>query len=243
MLIALLFWISSPFSSGPEPSDRETLSRQPATNTQSNVSEPILKIIAFGDSLTAGYGLPLNESYPAQLERTLIQAGYPVTVINAGISGETTAGARERASFIRSQSPDLILLGTGGNDALRFLPLDNTRNNLREVLSILTGSSDGAPPEVFLLRIQAPGNAGNAFKQQFDALYPALANEFNIKLVPFVVEEVFQNSERMLEDGIHPNAEGYAWLVKNHIYPAIINWLDHSQQIHSDKSTKSDTSF
>ncbi len=194
----------------------------PYDETGSHTGDETL-IVAFGDSLTAGYGLPLAESYPAILERTLQARGYAVRVINAGISGETTAGARERAAFIRSQSPDLVLLGIGGNDALRFLPIANTRENLQEILATLTTGEDA--PQVLLLQMQAPQNAGVEYKKTFDALYPELAERYGVPLVPFLSEEVFRDRRYLLEDGIHPNAEGYAFLVNTYIAPALASLL------------------
>lgn len=176
-------------------------------------------VVAFGDSLTAGYGLPLAESYPAILERTLRAQGYAVRVVNAGVSGETTAGARERAAFIRNQKPAFVLLGIGGNDALRFLPLANTRENLEEIFATLTEGEDA--PQVLLLRMQAPENAGAEYKQAFDALYPDLSERYDVFLVPFLTEEVFRNPEYLLDDGIHPNKEGYTLLVNTYLAPAL----------------------
>ena len=141
------------------------------TSTPRVIPEPSFDytIIGFGDSLTAGYGLPLTESYPAQLEQRLREAGYAVRVINAGVSGETTRGNRERATFIRTQNPDIVLLGIGGNDALRFLPLAETEINLRAILEILSQGPDA--PHIVLLQMQAPLNAGPEYKKEFDVLY------------------------------------------------------------------------
>jgi acyl-CoA thioesterase-1 len=100
-------------------------------------SEASVKIIAFGDSLTAGYGVSQAEAYPAQLEAALLDKGYDVVVINSGVSGETTRGNLERANFIRTQDPDIVILGIGGNDALRALPLEETEKNMRATVEIL----------------------------------------------------------------------------------------------------------
>ena len=113
-----------------------------------------VKIIAFGDSLTAGYGLSASEGYPAQLEAALRAEGLSVTVINSGVSGETTRGNLERAAFIRNQNPDLVLLGIGGNDALRQLPIEETQKNIEETITTLQGGVN--PPVVVLLEMQAP---------------------------------------------------------------------------------------
>ena len=196
-----------------------TPARDVTTGEGGNMQADI-RIVAFGDSLTAGFGLPLAESYPAVLERTLRERGHSVEVVNAGVSGETTAGARERAQFIRDRlNADIVLLGIGGNDALRSLPISDARANITHILTTLTSGEDA--PRVLLLQIQAPQNAGVAYKEAFDALYPDLAREFDIPLVPFVVVEVVRNQAFMLPDGIHPNSAGYEFLVREHIAPAV----------------------
>jgi acyl-CoA thioesterase-1 len=184
----------------------------------------VVTIIAFGDSLTAGYGLPLSESYPAQLEQVLRNKGYKVTVINSGVSGETTRGNLERATFIRSQNPDIVLLGIGGNDALRVLPLDETRNNMQSTIDILKSGDN--PPIIMLLGMQAPLNSGLQYKRQFDALYESLAEDNNLTLIPFITKDIFLDSDNKLADGIHYNQTGYQKVIEQHILPAVEALLD-----------------
>jgi acyl-CoA thioesterase-1 len=191
---------------------------------KSPTTEPTsLQIIAFGDSLTAGYGLPLQDSYPSELERELRAAGKSVSVINAGISGETSRGNRERAEFIRSQNPDVVILGIGGNDALRGLPISELKKNVSETVEILQSGPN--PPKVVLLQMQAPQNAGAEYKREFDAIYTDVAKSYSLTLIPFLVEEVFLNRNLLLSDGIHPNKEGYKILVSKYIYPEITKLL------------------
>jgi acyl-CoA thioesterase-1 len=177
------------------------------------------RIIAFGDSLTAGYGLPLSESYPTQLETRLKEKGYSVRVINAGVSGETTRGNLERATFIRNQNPHIVLLGIGGNDALRYLPIEETEKNMRATIEALTEGS--GPPHIVLLRMQAPITSGLGYKQKFDGLYETLSDEYDLTLVPFYTKEVFLNPEYKLDDGIHFNKEGYAFIIEEYILPEL----------------------
>jgi len=177
------------------------------------------KVIAFGDSLTAGYGVSQAEAYPAQLQTALFREGFSVQVINAGVSGETTRGNLERASFIRSQEPDIIILGIGGNDALRALPFEETQKNFFAVIDVLRGGED--PPEVLLLQMQAPLNAGGAYKRQFDALYERAAQKNNLKLVPFITPKIFLDPRNKLSDGIHYNQAGYAKVLEEHLLPAV----------------------
>lgn len=187
------------------------------------VSEANIRIIAFGDSLTAGYGLPLAESYPAQLEAMLIRDGYDVSVINAGVSGETTRGNVERVPFIRKQSPDIVLLGIGGNDALRQLPISETKKNIVATIEALQSGEN--PPVVILLKMQSPLSAGAEYKDEFDAMYQEFSNIYNLPLVPFITPEVFLDTSKKLPDGIHLNREGYEVVVREYILPTVIDVL------------------
>lgn len=177
-------------------------------------------IIAFGDSLTAGYGLPLYESYPAQLEDKLKAEGLNVKVINAGVSGETTKGNNERANFVKEQKPDMVILGIGGNDALRALPILEMKNNMKSTIEIIKNAE--TKPKIILLQIQSPLNAGFKYKSEFDQVYKDLAKEYDLPLVPFLVSSVFLNPDLMLEDRIHPNKEGYKKLVDEYVAPAVL---------------------
>ena len=188
-----------------------------------------LKIIAFGDSLTAGYGVLQSEAYPAQLETALTKAGYLVSVINAGVSGETTRGNLERANFIQSQNPDIVIVGIGGNDALRSLPIEETEKNIRATIDILQSSV--VPPQILLLKMQAPLNAGTAYKQQFDSLFETLALEKGLTLVPFITEDIFLDKANKISDGIHYNQLGYQKVVEQHIFPAVLKLLEKREDI------------
>ncbi len=185
-----------------------------------NNSEEEYTIIAFGDSLTAGYGLPLYESYPAQLEDKLKAEGLNVKVINAGVSGETTKGNNERANFVKEQKPNMVILGIGGNDALRALPISEMKNNMKSTIEIIKNAE--TKPKIILLQIQSPLNAGFKYKSEFDQVYKDLAKEYDLPLVPFLVSSVFLNSDLMLEDRIHPNKEGYKKLVDEYVAPAVL---------------------
>lgn len=199
--------------------------RKPAENvniTNNNI-ENAKKIIAVGDSLTAGYGLPLSESYPAQLEKKLTENKYNVKVINAGISGETTAGLLERVEFIKSNNPYMILITIGGNDALRNLPIENTEAN---IFSIIKSFKEILPAErIFLMKMKSPLNAGLLYASKFNEMYEKVAKQEGINLVPFLETEVFLNSNLMLEDRIHPNADGYKFLIDKYIYKAVARSL------------------
>ncbi len=193
-----------------------------------NAAEAAIKIIAFGDSLTAGFGLPASESYPAQLEVALRVQGQDVEVINSGVSGETTRGNLERAQFIRSQNPDIILVGIGGNDALRRLPLEDTKKNISETIEILQSGTN--PPVVALLQMQSPLNAGLSYKREFDAIYPDLAQKNNTLLIPFLTTEIFLKAENKLSDGIHLNKLGYSRVVELYLVPTLTEVLEKLNQ-------------
>lgn len=183
-----------------------------------------VKIISFGDSLTAGYGLPLSEGYPAQLEESLKSQGYDVEVINSGVSGETTRGNLERANFIASQAADVVILGIGGNDALRLLPIEETKRNINDTVDILKRGA--AAPVIILLKMQAPLTSGLGYKREFDAMYEEIATSKGLILVPFLTAELFLDSANKLPDGIHYNQEGYRKAVDLYIAPVLTEVLD-----------------
>lgn len=177
-------------------------------------------IVAFGDSLTAGYGLPLYESYPYQLEERLKNEGFDVKVINAGVSGETSKGNAERAAFIRDQNPDMVIWGIGGNDALRALPVSEMKANMERTIQILQSAERA--PKILVLEMQSPLNAGFAYKKEFDAVYTDIAKKYDLPLVPFLIASVFLDGDLMLQDRIHPNKDGYAKLIEDSVLDAVL---------------------
>lgn len=194
------------------------------TSPQNNENKgEAFKIIAVGDSLTAGYGLSLTDSYPMQLEARLKAEGYEVEMINAGISGETTAGLLERVEFIKSNNPDMVLITIGGNDALRNLPVDKTEENITKIIQNL---KEILPADkIFLMSAQAPLNLGLAYVNKFNSIYENVEEKEGINLVPFVVSEVFLDSSLMQDDRIHPNEAGYSRLIDKYIYKAVVKEL------------------
>ncbi len=217
IVIAWFFVVFAPKADAPNNINTET--------NETLESADIVLIIAFGDSLTAGYGLLLDEAYPSILEGRLKKQGYAVKVINAGVSGETTAGSLARSQFIRDQNPDIVLLGIGGNDALRGLPVSEVEKNIRKTLNILVGGID--PPAILLLKMQAPVNTGIAYKKAFDSIYIEISKELGIQLVPFIVEEVARNPKLLQIDGIHPTKRGYEILVDTYILPSIVTEIEN----------------
>lgn len=189
------------------------------TQTSATTTEDIFTIVAFGDSLTAGYGIDIEDSYPAQLEKRLIDDGYKVRVINMGVSGETTTAGLDRVDFVLSQNPDLILLGLGANDMLRGTSPTVTAKNLDSIVSKITA----AKIPLVLLGMQSAASNGREFTAAFNAIYPNLSKKYTAELVPFFLEGVVLKSDLNTQDGIHPNKDGYAYIVENHILPVVKN--------------------
>jgi len=168
------------------------------------------RIVAFGDSLTAGLGVQADESYPAQLQRRLDDLKYPYRVINAGVSGDTTAGGLRRVPWILNNKPELVILELGANDGLRGLSIDQTKNNLRQIVERLRE----AGAAVVLAGMKLPPNYGEDYTTRFEAIYPALAQEYHLPLIPFFLEGVGGASSLNQADGIHPTKEGYEIVVE-----------------------------
>jgi acyl-CoA thioesterase-1 len=175
-------------------------------------------IVALGDSLTEGMGVDPNRSYPAQLERKLHDNGYNWTVINGGVSGETSSGARSRVDWvIDSLQPDIVILATGGNDSLRATDPAVTEQNLREIVETL----QAADVTVILAGMQTVQNMGQEYTDAFRAIYPQIAEEYGLPLIPFLLEGVAGDPKLNQDDFIHPTAEGYTIVVET-VYPYVV---------------------
>lgn len=164
-------------------------------------------VLALGDSLYAGYGVAQNESFPAVLERELKERGIPARVVNAGVSGDTSAGGRARLAFTLDglpRKPDLVLVGLGANDALRGLDPAQTRANLDAILAELKARNI----PVLLTGMMAPRNMDQAYFRSFDSIYPELAKKYGAALDPFFMDGVIGNRSLLLGDGLHPNPAG-----------------------------------
>ena len=173
-----------------------------------------MRILAFGDSLTAGYGLPAADSFPARLETKLRQDGFMVRVHNGGVSGDTTAGGLARIGWLLGDdpksAPDLVLLELGANDGLRGVDPDITRRNLDAILKRITGS--GA--RVLLMGMRGLANMGPEYEVAFSGLFPSLAVKWKVGFYPFFLEGVATRPDLNLPDGLHPNALGIGVIVK-----------------------------
>ena len=170
-------------------------------------------VLAFGDSLYAGYQLEQDQSFPAVLERQLDGQGVPTRVVNAGVSGDTTAAGLARLKFTLDglpRKPDLAIVGLGGNDALRGIDPTETRKNLDAIVGEL--NRRGIP--ILITGMMAPRNLGQDYASKFDAIYPDLAKRYGAKLDPFFLDGVITRPELLLQDGLHPNASGVEVMVK-----------------------------
>jgi acyl-CoA thioesterase-1 len=166
-------------------------------------------ILDFGDSLTAGFGLPAAQAFPARLEAWLHDRGTASRVVNAGLSGDTTAGGLARLDWALADKPDLVILALGANDALRGVDPAAVRGNLDKMIAKIQAS--GA--KVLLLGMLAPPNWGEEYKRAFDRIFPELAQAYHLPLYPFFLEGVAMKPELNQPDGLHPNERGVAVLV------------------------------
>ena len=185
--------------------------REPAAEVQP-VMGPERHVLAFGDSLFAGYNVDQDESYPARLQAALRARGINATVTNAGVSGDTSAAGRQRLGFTldaQDPKPDLVILELGGNDLLRGLSPDQTRENFVAMLDEL--KKRDIP--VLLMGMRAPPNYGPEYQQAFDAMYGELAKEYGTALIPFWLESIYQDQSLFQQDRIHPTADGIEALV------------------------------
>ena len=163
------------------------------------------RIVAFGDSLTAGLGVAAEEAYPARLQRRLDEQGLRYRVINAGVSGDTTAGGLRRVDWVLKSRPALVILELGGNDGLRGLNLDETKANLGRIIK----RCQEASVTVILAGMKLPPNYGIEYTKGFEAIYPALAKQYRLTLIPFFLDGVAGSASLNQADGIHPTSEGY----------------------------------
>ena len=174
-------------------------------------------IVAMGDSLTEGLGVDMDQAYPAQLERKLRSDGHNFTVVNAGVSGETSSGALERVNWVLKLKPQIVILATGGNDSLRGIDTNVTKENIDKLVK--TFKAEGIV--VVLAGMQTVQNMGTEYTSAFKAIYPAVAKENDTILIPFFLEGVGGVQGLNQADSIHPTAEGYTVVVET-IYPYVL---------------------
>ena len=184
-------------------------------------------IVAFGDSLAAGLGLPQDQAFPAQLEAVLKARGHDVRVINAGVSGDTASAALKRLDWALPEDASAVIVELGGNDALQGIPPEGTKQALEAILRKL--QARGLP--VLLAGMEAPRNMGNDYVEEFRAIYADLAKRYDVIFYPFFLEGAALNDGMMQGDGIHPNAAGVAAIVDN-IMPKVDELLARANTAH-----------
>jgi acyl-CoA thioesterase-1 len=180
-----------------------------------------LRLVALGDSLTAGYSLPADAAFPAILQKALREKGYDVEIDNAGVSGDTSGGARERLDWALGEGADGVIVEIGANDMLRGLNPELTRENIDAILSHLR---DRKIPALLAGMVAAP-NLGPDYAAKFDPLYPQLAKKFDAPLYPFFLQGVAGQKGMQLPDGLHPTRQGVETIVAG-ILPVVTAWLD-----------------
>jgi acyl-CoA thioesterase I len=190
----------------PETSGDASRSTAPATKTSG-----LPRVVFLGDSITAGYGVDAEQAFPAIVRDALANEGVQIDIVNAGRSGDTTAGGLARIDWILQQKPDIVVVGLGGNDGLRAQDVKSSEANLR---AIVTKARDGGA-QVLLLGMLIPPNYGPEYTKGFREIYPRIAQEMNVPLVPFLLEGVGGEARLNQGDGIHPTADGHQIVAQN----------------------------
>lgn len=170
-------------------------------------------ILFFGNSLSAGYGLDPAQAFPALIQQKIDSLGLAYTVVNAGLSGETSAGGLRRIDWMLQRKIDVLVLELGANDGLRGIALDDTRRNLQTIIDRVKQKYPQA--QIVIAGMQMPPNLGRTYTQSFRALFPDLAQKNNAALIPFLLEGVGGVPDLNLPDGIHPNAAGHRKVAEN----------------------------
>jgi acyl-CoA thioesterase I len=178
------------------------------------------RIAVLGDSLVAGYGIDLEQAYPAQLERALAERGHACEVLNAGVPGDTSAGGLARLDWTLADRPTHVIVELGANDALRALPIEQMRGNLDAII----GGLIDAEVEVLLAGMLAPPNLGRDYTEAFEAVFVDLAETHEIAFYPFFLDGVAAEPDLLLQDGLHPNAAGVRVMVERSL-PYVLDWL------------------
>lgn len=185
---------------------RENSVRSDTAPAARSFPRAIPTVVFFGTSLTAGLGLDPGQAYPALVEKLAAADGVPIKVINAGLSGETTAGAVRRIEWVLKNPADLVVIETGANDALRGLDPDSARSNIERVVQSVKRVSPNA--RIVLAQMEAPPNFGSPYTRRFHAIYPEVAKQENLILMPFLLDKVAGVSALNQGDGVHPTAAG-----------------------------------
>ena len=184
-----------------------------------NIKSSSPRVVILGDSLTAGMGIAVDLAYPTLIEQKLSKDKLPTEIINAGVSGDTTAGGLRRLDWLLSQPAELVVIELGVNDGMRGVPLEDIEQNLRQIIAKIQEKSI----DVMLMDIKLPPNYGKAYTEGFQDIFPAISQDLNVHLMPFLLEKVAGNPALNQGDGIHPTKEGHV-LIADTLYPDILKW-------------------
>ncbi|WP_229201869.1 arylesterase [Arsenicibacter rosenii] len=211
LVCTLLAGCNSKSSGDAETASGEKQASAPAATSSAAVAKKV--IVFYGNSLAAGYGLDPSQAFPALIGKRIDSLGLPYKVVNAGLSGETSAGGKSRISWVLRQSADIFVLELGGNDGLRGLPLSSTRENLQAIMDTVRHKN----PEttIVIAGMQIPPNLGTTYTKEFRELFKQLADKNNAILIPFLLEGVGGIPRLNQADGIHPTAEGHRMVAEN----------------------------
>ena len=225
--------LSTTAQSAPTATKTDASASTPATVSAQQVIEQPITILALGDSLTEGLGVAENETYPAQLEAALKQAGYVnAKVINSGLSGETSSGLVNRLDWVLKTKPDITILTTGANDAMRGIEVPTIDKNIRTTIKRL--QDEGSM--VVLGGMQIYDNLGDDYVKSFSAIYPKIAKDTGVAFIPFFLEGVGGDRSLNQADAIHPTKEGYTRIVNNNILPVLTPAIDDFVKQHETAS-------
>lgn len=203
-------------SCGSDTSKKEKIDETAPTETKETIVENTTTktILIFGDSLTAGFGLEdTNDAFPALIQSKIDSLSLNYTVINSGVSGETTAGGKSRINWVLNQKIDVFVLELGANDGLRGVPLKETRGNLQAIIDAVR--TKNANTKIILAGMQLPPNMGQDYTSEFRTIFPELAEKNDLSLIPFLLKDVGGVPELNQADGIHPTVEGHKILANN----------------------------
>lgn len=192
---------------------QEKNTEQNAAENETEQQQKTKTILFFGDSITAGYGLEEGEAFPNLIQQRIDSLDLDYQVVNAGLSGETTAGGLNRIDWVLKQEVAIFILELGANDGLRGVPLAETRKNLQSIVDYVQKENPDA--KIVLAGMQIPPNLGTDYTAEFRNIFPELAEKENIALIPFLLEGVAGDPELNQQDGIHPTAEAQPILVEN----------------------------
>lgn len=210
-LSLFMFFLITSCGEATKKEEQET--KEASSEGESKKEDEAKVILFFGDSLTAGYGLEEEEAFPALIQDKIDSLHMSYKVVNAGLSGETTSGGKNRIDWVLKQNVDIFILELGANDGLRGIPLEETQKNLQEIIDFVRKKNENI--EIILAGMQIPPNMGQEYTSEFKSIFPDLAKKNNVQLIPFLLEDVAGNPELNQQDGIHPTAEGQKIVAEN----------------------------